>query len=206
MATTGQEEVLKILDDDGSAVLEDWLQTQREEGVRRPDLFSDREIREQASRLLQAFEQGIRKSSEEVMPDLDQEIWEDLRNVLEDVTRERVERGVSAWEMAAFVLALKRPLFARLRKRLNKRPDALIGEVTQLSRLVDAFAMRTNEYFIAEREAIIERQRHEMLELSTPVVQLWERILTIPLIGTLDSVRPAGSPSPPAHAPNRACR
>lgn len=87
------------------------------------------------------------------------------------------------------VLALKHPLYTRLRKRLAGDPDRLVEEITQLSRAMDAFAMQINEDFLAERDQIIERQRQEMMELSTPVVQLWERVLTIPLIGTLDSAR-----------------
>lgn len=189
MSKSGLDEVLNILQEEFDDILQQWLDTQREEGIRRPDLFSDSESRRQAKSLLRAFVEGMGKSNLDGRPDLDDPIWSELRSVLEEITHERVERGVSAGEMATFVLALKTPLFARLRKRLKGRPDSLLAEITQVSRLIDAFAMRTNEHFIEEREQIIERQRHEMLELSTPVVQLWERILTIPLIGTLDSVR-----------------
>ncbi|MEY8841305.1 STAS domain-containing protein, partial [Cribrihabitans sp. XS_ASV171] len=66
---------------------------------------------------------------------------------------------------------------------------ALVEQIMLVSRLVDSFAIHTNEVFIAEREQIIERQREEMMELSTPVVELWDRVLTLPLIGTLDSAR-----------------
>lgn len=65
----------------------------------------------------------------------------------------------------------------------------MIDEITQFGKVVDALSMQMNDHFIAERDQVIERQRTEMMELSTPVVQLWERVLTIPLIGTLDSVR-----------------
>lgn len=189
MSKSGLDEVLNILQEEFDDILQQWLDTQREEGIRRPDLFSDSESLRQAKSLLRAFADGMTNSNIEGRPDLDDPIWADLRSVLEEITHERVERGVSAGEMATFILALKTPLFLRLRKRLKGRPDSLLAEITQVSRLIDAFAMRTNEHFIEEREQIIERQRHEMLELSTPVVQLWERILTIPLIGTLDSVR-----------------
>ncbi len=180
---------MKILREDFDDILQQWLETQREEGIRRPDLFSDSESYRQAKNLLTAFASGMTSASQEGRPNLDDPSWADLRAVLEEITHERVERGVSAGEMATFVLALKTPLFMRLRNNLKDSPDALVSEISRLSRMIDAFAMRTNEVFIEEREQIIQRQRDEMMELSTPVVQLWERILTIPLIGTLDSVR-----------------
>ena len=91
--------------------------------------------------------------------------------------------------MATFVLALKTPLFKRLETMLDSDHGMLIRDVMLVTRLVDAFAIYTNEIFILEREQIIDRQRQEMLELSTPVVELWDRVLTLPLIGTLDSAR-----------------
>ena len=91
--------------------------------------------------------------------------------------------------MAALVLALKTPLFERLTEKLDDSPERLIEEVLIVSKAIDAFAIYTNELFIAEREQVIERQRDEMMELSTPVVELWDKVLTLPLIGTLDSLR-----------------
>jgi rsbT co-antagonist protein RsbR len=87
------------------------------------------------------------------------------------------------------VLALKAPLFKRLEAMQDSEHGVLIRDVMLVTRLVDAFAIYTNEIFILEREQIIDRQRQEMLELSTPVVELWDRVLTLPLIGTLDSLR-----------------
>lgn len=181
--------ILNILETDFSAIVEEWLGTQVREGVKRADLFSDAESRSQNAELLKSFAKGIRTGVADAEFNLDDASWEDLRAVLGDVTKERVSRGVTPTEMATFVLALKTPLFQRLQKRLADEPRTLIAEVLFVTRLVDAFAIYTNEVFIAEREQIIERQREEMLELSTPVVELWDRVLTLPLIGTLDSAR-----------------
>lgn len=181
--------ILNILETDFSAIVEEWLGTQVREGVKRADLFSDSESRSQNAELLKSFAKGIRTGVVDAEFNLDDKSWEDLRAVLGDVTKERVSRGVTPTEMATFVLALKTPLFQRLQTRLADEPQTLIAEVLLVTRLVDAFAIYTNEVFIAEREQIIERQREEMLELSTPVVELWDRVLTLPLIGTLDSAR-----------------
>ncbi|MGR3453910.1 STAS domain-containing protein [Pseudooceanicola sp.] len=189
MPQTATATVLNILESHFSLIVEEWLGTQVREGVKRSDLFSDAESRAQNAELLKAFAKGVRNAAVDSDFNLEDAAWEDLRAVLADVTKERVNRGVTPTEMATFVLALKTPLFARLEAMREDDPAALIREVLLVTRLVDAFAIYTNEVFIAEREQIIERQREEMLELSTPVVELWDRVLTLPLIGTLDSAR-----------------
>lgn len=181
--------VLSILQEEFDGTLSSWLETQRAEGVRRPDLFSDAESRRQLSDLMRGLAEGISQAPGGGTVDLESPAWASLRDVLREVTHARVERGVSPSEMATMILAMKQPVFERLRQRLASKPDQMIEEITQFTRVIDALAMETNEQFIAERDQVIERQRAEMMELSTPVVQLWDRVLTIPLIGTLDSVR-----------------
>lgn len=189
MPQSATANILTVLDTDFKGIIEEWLGTQVKEGVKRSDLFSDAESRAQNRELLKAFSKGIRDGVTGEDFDLDDDQWDDLRAVLADVSRERVSRGVTPTEMATFVLALKTPLFKRLEAQLDSDHSVLIRDVMLVTRLVDAFAIYTNEIFINEREQIIDRQRQEMLELSTPVVELWDRVLTLPLIGTLDSAR-----------------
>ncbi|WP_370050343.1 MULTISPECIES: STAS domain-containing protein [Salipiger] len=189
MPQTSTANILSILETDFSSVVEEWLGTQVKEGVKRSDLFSDSESRAQNQELLKAFGKGVRAGVVNEEFSLDDDAWEDLRAVLVDVSKERVGRGVTPTEMATFVLALKSPLFKRLEAMPDVEGRELIRDVLMVTRLVDAFAIYTNEIFIGERDQIIERQRQEMLELSTPVVELWDRVLTLPLIGTLDSAR-----------------
>ncbi|PHP28739.1 STAS domain-containing protein [Limimaricola cinnabarinus] len=189
MTVAPTTEVSRLLREDFDSVLDAWFATQKREGVRRPDLFSDRESRRQLADLLRAFSEALARIDLDAPVDIEAEIWSDLRLALSEITLVRTERGVAPWEMTAFVLALKQPVFEMLQKRLTGTPEQLLQEAANFGRIVDAFAMHINEYFIAERDEIIERQRAEMMELSTPVVQLWERVLTIPLIGTLDSMR-----------------
>ena len=189
MPQSATANILTVLDTDFKGIIEEWLGTQVKEGVKRSDLFSDAESRKQNSELLKAFSKGVRDGVTGEDFDFDDTQWDDLRAVLTDVSRERVNRGVTPTEMATFVLALKTPLFKRLETMLDSDHAMLIRDVMLVTRLVDAFAIYTNEIFILEREQIIDRQRQEMLELSTPVVELWDRVLTLPLIGTLDSAR-----------------
>ena len=189
MPQSATANILTVLDTDFKGIIEEWLGTQVKEGVKRSDLFSDAESRNQNRELLKAFSKGVRDGISGEDFDFDDTQWDDLRAVLADVSRERVNRGVTPTEMATFVLALKALLFKRLEAMQDSEHGVLIRDVMLVTRLVDAFAIYTNEIFILEREQIIDRQRQEMLELSTPVVELWDRVLTLPLIGTLDSAR-----------------
>ncbi|EYD71108.1 STAS domain-containing protein [Limimaricola hongkongensis] len=189
MTAAPTTEVSRLLSEDFDGVLDAWFATQKRDGVRRPDLFSDRESRRQLSELLRTFSEALGRIDISEPVDIDTEAWSELRMALSEITLVRTERGVAPWEMTAFMLALKQPVFEKLSEGLANTPERLLAEASDFGRVVDAFAMHINEHFIAERDEIIERQRAEMMELSTPVVQLWERVLTIPLIGTLDSMR-----------------
>jgi rsbT co-antagonist protein RsbR len=115
--------------------------------------------------------------------------WQPVRDFLSSMSRGRVQRGASPSQVATFVLSLKQPLFARLRTTLGGDGDALAEEIIAATRLVDQLALYTTEVYQKAREEVIARQQTEMLELSTPVVKLWEGILALPMIGTLDSAR-----------------
>ncbi|MEQ8404684.1 MAG: STAS domain-containing protein [Oceanicaulis sp.] len=181
------QETLKVLAERFDDLLLRWTEAQSEEGVQRTDVFSKKEVREQSTRLLRAFLDGA-KGGDLDDPDLSTESWADLRDALREVSEERTERGVTPTQMATFIHALKTPLFEFLTDRIDDS-KALAAELIVAARLVDAFALHTTEAFIEHREKVIERQRAEMIELSSPVVELWKGILAIPLIGALDSAR-----------------
>lgn len=115
--------------------------------------------------------------------------WAPLRDTLANLSRTRAAKGESAGDTSLFVLALKKPLFDALQRRLAKDPAALAGALWTLSASVDKLAQHTVTTFQQAREDIIRRQQEELLELSTPVVKLWEGVLAVPMIGVLDSGR-----------------
>jgi rsbT co-antagonist protein RsbR len=112
-----------------------------------------------------------------------------LREFLEALSRSRVQQGFSSAETAAFIFSFKRPLFQALRAETGADADALASEIWAATELLDALGMHTVSAFQRTREELISRQQEEMLELSTPVVKLWDGILAVPMIGTLDSAR-----------------
>ncbi len=115
--------------------------------------------------------------------------FKELREFLEGVSRSRVQQGFSSDETASFIFSLKKPLFAALRTDAGKDADALADQVWRATQLLDALGLHTVKAYQKSREEVINRQQREMLELSTPVVKLWEGILALPMIGTLDSAR-----------------
>lgn len=115
--------------------------------------------------------------------------WEELRALLGAISSSRAKQGFSPSQTATFVLSLKQPLFRRLRAALGDDVTALGDEVWTATELLDQLGLYTAETFLKAREDIISRQQEEMLELSTPVVKLWDGVLALPMIGTLDSAR-----------------
>ena len=115
--------------------------------------------------------------------------WAQVREFLASVSRTRAVQGLSPSETAMFVLSLKRPLFAQLRRTLAGEPEVLAEEMWTATTLLDGLGLFTTEVYQKSREQVIQRQQQELLELSTPVVKIWDGILAVPLIGTLDSER-----------------
>lgn len=189
MPSTTKQIFAQLLDKHFERILSDWIRAQAEAGLIRPELMSESEIRRQSRAVLTELAQALAQCEGLREIDLESDIWSDTRALLKSATDQRVERGFTPTEMAMFILALKQPIFERLRDEFQNDPSLIVNEAWESSWLLDQLGLYTNEIYLEERQEIIERQQKEMIELSTPVVQLWDRILALPLIGTLDSVR-----------------
>lgn len=115
--------------------------------------------------------------------------WQPVRTLLEDLSRQRVLAGFSSDETATFIFSLKRPVFEALKHECGKDAERLSEEMWKATELLDKLGLHTVRTFQSSREEVIGRQQTELLELSTPVVKLWDGILALPMIGTLDSAR-----------------
>ncbi|MCA1961901.1 MAG: STAS domain-containing protein [Desulfomonile sp.] len=177
------EEILRKYE---SELLEQWMKEQPAAGTLRRDLLSEDDLRRQSSEFVHLFRQALAGGD---LVDITAENWQPLREILASISRSRAQQGVSPSETAQFVLSFKHPLFDRLRKEHGKDAEGLAEDVWVTTVLLDKLGLYTMEMFQQSREQIIAGQQAELLELSTPVVQLWPGILCIPLIGTLDSER-----------------
>lgn len=115
--------------------------------------------------------------------------WSETRTFLEKLSRSRATQGFDSYHTANFIFSLKRPMFDLLQKEYASDPGELASQLWAVSELLDALGMHTIRTFQKSREEVIARQQEELLELSTPVVKLWEGVLALPMIGTLDSQR-----------------
>jgi rsbT co-antagonist protein RsbR len=168
-------------------LLPEWLNHQLAAMSMRRDLVNEDELKQQSRRFVETFRAGLESTDGNV--DVSTPAWAGARELLGELTRSRARQGFSPSETATFVFSLKQPLFDRLRIELGRDPDALTSELWQSTVLLDKLGLYTMEVYQAGREEVISRQQQEMLELSTPVVALWEGILALPMIGTLDSAR-----------------
>jgi rsbT co-antagonist protein RsbR len=167
-------------------LLQEWIEAQKQTGALRSSQITERKLIEDCRGLLTALRTGVEGGQ---CDDITTTAWESTRAVLEEVSHSRAALGFTSSQIATFVFSLKEPLFALLRQELAGNPERLAQEMWIATQLVDKLGLYTVEMFQQAREQIIARQQEELLELSTPVVRLWEGILALPLIGTLDSAR-----------------
>jgi rsbT co-antagonist protein RsbR len=165
-------------------ILDAWIKQQLAAASLRADLLKESELREQSREFLKSFIDAAQAGAE----DLDAPSWKQAKEVLSSISRSRATQGFSPSETAMFVFSLKQPLFEVL-KRDSLQAQELSDGSWQITLLLDELGLYTIEVFQRSREAVINRQQEELLELSTPVVRLWDSILALPLIGTLNSER-----------------
>ncbi|HWI39149.1 MAG TPA: STAS domain-containing protein [Burkholderiales bacterium] len=167
-------------------LLVEWVKAQLAASTLRGDLLKEADLREQSRTFLSGMQAATQKAGSE---DVDGPAWADVKSQLNELSRVRALAGFSPSETATFVFSLKQPLFSRLSKELKSDPEALAAELWSATVLLDKLGLYTTEIYQKSRESVIERQQTELLELSTPVVELWDDIVALPLVGTLDSNR-----------------
>jgi rsbT co-antagonist protein RsbR len=187
MATKEKKSVLAtVLSQHEKTILQEWLRLQVEEGALESGQIQRAELQEQSAQFLEALRRAVNEGS---IDDIRGTEWEATRQLLAEVSRSRALQGFTPAQTATFVFSLKQPIFDTLRTECGKDAERLADEVWSATRVLDKLGLHTTELYQKSREEVIARQQEEMLELSTPVVQLWDGVLALPLIGTLDSAR-----------------
>ena len=187
MTAQRESRIPEILQKHEAELLGNWIREQQASIARRRDLISDRELEAQSGEflgLLRVAVQGGDATQVATAPE-----WAAVRDMLNGVSRTRSLQGFSPAETAMFVFSLKGPLFLQIRDELGRDSSQLFEEIRRADELLDRLGLYTTEVYQKTREEVIHRQQQDMLELSTPVVKLWEGILALPMIGTLDSAR-----------------
>jgi len=173
-----------ILDQE-AAIAAEWL-AQLEALLVRSNAAAREQLRSHCQQFLKAFA-GATRSGE--LENIEHRSWDEVRDLLSEISATRARSGSTPAETATFVFSLKQPLFSRLRDAFTGDADGLASASWTINTLIDKLGLFTITVFQKTKDQIIVRQQQELLELSTPVVKLWDGILALPLIGTLDSAR-----------------
>ena len=166
-------------------VLDAWVQAQARKLERRSGRRPDADVRAECEALLDALQSAVASDSIDVKsPE-----YVEVTRLVDFMSKDRARQGYSPTETAIAVFSLKDSLLGVLEEVCGDEPELLVGEIKKMNALVDDLGLQTFEAYMAGREEVIVRQQQSMLALSTPVVKLWDGIVALPLIGTLDTER-----------------
>jgi rsbT co-antagonist protein RsbR len=185
VAESVQHDIAQLLTKDEDVILAQWTREQLGD-TRRSRLMDEGELRAQAKEFLSLLGAAVQRGG---LENMDGREWDEVRRLLDGLAASRAQRGMTPSQTAMFVFSLKQPLFERVRQTYAKDAERMATVTWGVNTLLDRLGLFVTEVFQKGREEVISRQQQEMLELSTPVVELWDGVLALPLIGTLDSAR-----------------
>jgi rsbT co-antagonist protein RsbR len=163
-----------------------WIKDRLESGEFRDELIPKKELRRQSQQIIDLLARSIKDSDG---ADFETPVFDELRIFLNEISRNRAIKGYTPLENATYILSLRNTILPLLAEELNGQSDLLVSEMNYFTRLLDKLGLVMVENYIRSREETIRQQREDMMELSTPVIKVWDKILTLPIIGTLDSRR-----------------
>jgi rsbT co-antagonist protein RsbR len=176
----------EVLSNRKKDVLEAWVNNQIQDPTLREDLMSNEELHTQSNELLNSFIKAVKTGN---YTDINSQEFSPVIDILNSLSISRAYAGFTPRETALYVLSLKKAVIQILQEELNADQSMLVEEVLKISDILDSLSLVTLEAFIKGREQVILRQTSEISEISTPVIRVWEGILALPIIGTLDSER-----------------
>lgn len=174
-----------IISDNEPSILSRWSDALAQSAGLQTGRIKEAELQTQSRDFLAQFRMALAKGGS----DAASEAYAPVREMLADISRSRALQGFTPIETATFVFSLKEPIFDALNRSLGHDAAGIAAMIWQVSQILDELGLLTMEIYQKSREEIIARQGREIAELSTPVVKLWQGILALPLIGTLDSER-----------------
>jgi len=167
-------------------LLTSWMRNQLEAGSLRSGQIKEDELRDQSRRFLREFTDALKSGD---VDDVAGQAWSATRDLLSSFSCSRAQQGFTPSETATFIFSMKEPVFTLLRNEIKDRAQQLADLTWVVTKVLDKLGLYTAEVYARTREEVIKRQTQELIELSTPVVELWDKIILVPLIGTLDSER-----------------
>jgi rsbT co-antagonist protein RsbR len=176
-----KNQTANILNQNKEAILELWISKQKAED----SYFNVDDQKEDSEDFVSSF---LSVLNEDNINDKDSKTFDKVYEILMGISVSRAKRGFSPRETAVYLFSFKEALLEVLSNEIND-PAALYEENLKISRLIDNMAILTFEGYIKGREDVILRQTDEIAEISTPVIRVWDGVVALPIIGTLDSAR-----------------
>lgn len=180
-----KNEAIKIFQRKKKAILETWIKFQLQDETLREDLMSNEDLRVQSEELLNAI---VNNLTDDSLVDQSSSELDPINEILGSISIARAKQGYSPRETGTYVFSLKEALVNVLQQEI-KDPVELFDQALKINKFIDGLGVKTFETFIKGREDVILRQTDEITEISTPVIRVWDGILALPIIGTLDSSR-----------------
>jgi len=185
MGAAAGNDIALLVSRNEQTILPEWLDLQKQAGTLNTGRISEGELQSQSKNFLHLLRDALATGG----GDASSPAYEAPRTMLGELSRSRALQGFTPTETATFIFSLKQPLFNALNRDKALSAEHIATTVWTVTRLLDDLGLYTLEIFQKSREEVIIRQQREIAELSTPVVKLWDGILALPLIGTLDSQR-----------------
>src|SRR3954452_4805200 len=178
--------VVSLLEKRHDEIISLWIKDRLESGEFRDELIPKKELRRQSQQIVDMLARSIKDSDN---GEFESPAFDEMRHFLHEISRARAVKGYTPLENATYILSLRNTLLPLLAEELEGNADDLVREMKYFTTLLDKMGLVMVENYIRSREEIIRQQREDMMELSTPVIKVWDKILTLPIIGTLDSRR-----------------
>ncbi|HVD96719.1 MAG TPA: STAS domain-containing protein [Cytophagaceae bacterium] len=180
-----KNESVKVIQRKKKAILEQWMKNQLANAALREDLMSNEDLRMQSEELVDALARALTENN---LAEVESQEFESVTDILAGLSISRAKQGYSPRETGVYIFTLKDAILEMVQQEI-KDPDILLDQILKLGKLMDSFAISTFETFIKGREEVILRQTDEITEISTPVIRVWDGVVALPIIGTLDSSR-----------------
>jgi len=178
--------VVSLLEKRHDEIITLWIKDRLESGEFRDELIPKKDLRRQSQQIVDMLARSIKDSD---YGEFESPAFDELRTFLNQISHARAVKGYTPLENATYILSLRNTLLPLMAEDLEGNSDAMVSEMMYFTKLLDKMGLVMVENYIRSREEIIRQQRQDMMELSTPVIKVWDKILTLPIIGTLDSRR-----------------
>lgn len=179
------KELELVIKNNERKILDNWIDDQLNRLARQKDLISDEDLRIESQGFLNEFVKAIKGG--DMNPTAAS--FKKINELLKKISLKRAQLGFTPSETATFIFSLKNSLLPAIREHYSSDPDKMFNNIKNINDLLDKLGLKTFEHFLIERERVILIQSETLLELSSPIVKLWDNILAVPIIGILDSKR-----------------